>query len=172
MGVWSACVPVHHIHVVPKEARRGHQIHACNWTCRCLWASMWVLGIDPKFSGRAASVLNYWGSPVPCCFLTQHRTTSPQWTEPSHINYQSRQCAPGVPTGQCDVGVFKLRVLSSQMALPCVKLTLKTSSPEEPKEDYCLSKRERGTTEDCCLQERSQQKTPPFSGRQRGNYTR
>lgn len=123
---------------------------------------MWVLGIDPKFSGRAASVLNCWGSPVPCYFLTQHRTTSPQWPEPSHINYQSRQCAPGVPTGQCDVGVFKLRVLSSQMALPCVRLILKTSSPEEPKEGHCLSKRERDHRRLLPLRERSQQKTPTF----------
>jgi hypothetical protein len=31
-----------------------------------LWATMWVLRIDPRFSGGVASVLNHWAiSPTP-----------------------------------------------------------------------------------------------------------
>ena len=37
-----------------------------NWNHRQLWAFLWVLGIEPRSSGRTASVLNHWSiSPVP-----------------------------------------------------------------------------------------------------------
>jgi len=47
---------------------------------RWLWAAMWLLGIELRTSGRAASALNHWAiSPAPLtCFLTEHRTTSPR----------------------------------------------------------------------------------------------
>ena len=37
-----------------------------NWRCRWLWATMWVLGIEPKSTGRATSALSHWTIlPVP-----------------------------------------------------------------------------------------------------------
>ena len=53
--------------VIP-EVRRGHQI-PWNWNYRWLWATMWVLGIKPGGSGRAASALNHWAN-FPVLFLT------------------------------------------------------------------------------------------------------
>ena len=50
--------------LVPTEARRGHRL-PWNWSYRWLWATVWVLRIEP-ISGRVASVLNCWAiSPVP-----------------------------------------------------------------------------------------------------------
>lgn len=50
--------------VVHKEARRGHGI-PWDWSCRCLWATLWILGIKPRCSGKANSVLDCWAiSPV------------------------------------------------------------------------------------------------------------
>jgi hypothetical protein len=41
-----------------------------NWSYRWLWGAMWLLGIEPRFSGRAASVLNCWAiSPAPSTFF-------------------------------------------------------------------------------------------------------
>ena len=31
-----------------------------NWSYRQLWVAMWMLGIESRFSGRAACALNYW----------------------------------------------------------------------------------------------------------------
>lgn len=45
--------------VVHKEARRGHGI-PWDWSCRCLWATLWILGIKPGCSGKANSVLDCW----------------------------------------------------------------------------------------------------------------
>ena len=44
------------------------------WSDRELWAAVWMLGIEPRSSGRSASALNYWAiSPAPVlllfCFL-------------------------------------------------------------------------------------------------------
>ena len=43
-----------------------------SWSYRQFWAAMWVLGIELRSSGRAASALNCWAiSPAPnCTFLT------------------------------------------------------------------------------------------------------
>ena len=43
-----------HVSVVPIKTRRGHQI-ALNSNCRQLW----MLGIKPRSSARAASALNH-----------------------------------------------------------------------------------------------------------------
>ena len=42
-----------------------------NWNYRQLWAATWVLGIEPRSFGRAATALNCWAvSPAPgFCFL-------------------------------------------------------------------------------------------------------
>ena len=50
MSVLSSCTP-----------EKGTKFH-----CRTLWATMWVLGIELRSSGRAVSALNPWAiSPVP-----------------------------------------------------------------------------------------------------------
>lgn len=42
-----ACMSVHHLCVWdPLETRRGHQIF-WNWSYRYLWATLWVLGVEP-----------------------------------------------------------------------------------------------------------------------------
>jgi hypothetical protein len=54
----------------PMEARKDHQI-PWNWSYRQLGAAaIWVLGVEPKFSGRTASTLNHWViTPALNCFL-------------------------------------------------------------------------------------------------------
>lgn len=44
---------------VPLEARKGHSV-PWNGSDRCLWPAMLVLGIEPGYSARATSDLNYW----------------------------------------------------------------------------------------------------------------
>ena len=65
-----ACMFMHHVCTVPKEARKGCWI-PWNWNYSYLWAAMWVLGIEPGPSGRPASSLNHWASlqPQPREFL-------------------------------------------------------------------------------------------------------
>lgn len=36
-----------------------------NWSCRQFWAAIWVMGIEPGSSGRAASALNHWATSQP-----------------------------------------------------------------------------------------------------------
>ena len=73
MGVLPACVSVYHVHIVSIEARRGHLI-LWSWSSRLLWAAMWVLGIKPQSSGRAASSLSCWAiSPVPKISFLKYR---------------------------------------------------------------------------------------------------
>ena len=48
---------VHYMCSMPDEARRGLCI-LWNWSYRQLLAAMWVLGIEPGSSGRAASAPN------------------------------------------------------------------------------------------------------------------
>jgi hypothetical protein len=38
---------------------------------RCLWATMWLLEIELRISGRAASALNHWGSLQPHDFTVK-----------------------------------------------------------------------------------------------------
>jgi hypothetical protein len=45
-------------------------VYACNgfrdqktildWSYRCLWDNLWILGMEPESSGRAANPLNHW----------------------------------------------------------------------------------------------------------------
>lgn len=56
------CTSVHHMCTVPDEARRESQI-SHSWSCRFLWTAIWVLGIKPRSSPRAASVLSHLSSP-------------------------------------------------------------------------------------------------------------
>lgn len=53
----GACMSVYHVCTVPKETRRGHQI-PWDWSYRRLLAIMWVRGIRPESSGRAACVFH------------------------------------------------------------------------------------------------------------------
>ena len=55
MGIW---VRARYMLAVPVEARRGHQIPLeLELTYGCV--AMWLLGIKPRSSGRAASALNH-----------------------------------------------------------------------------------------------------------------
>ena len=49
----NACV--HHVCAVPVETRRGRQV-SWDWSYR--WLRVWVLGIEPRSSTRAASPFN------------------------------------------------------------------------------------------------------------------
>lgn len=43
-----------------------------DWSYKCLWVAMWLLGVNPLSSGRAISTLNCWAiflAPI-CIFLT------------------------------------------------------------------------------------------------------
>lgn len=51
----SVCVS--HVCPVPVETSRGFWV-SWSWSYRQLWVSMWVLGFEPRASGRAASTLN------------------------------------------------------------------------------------------------------------------
>lgn len=52
--------------LLPGEVRRRHQILQ-NWIYRWLWGVVWVLGLEPASSTRAASPLNCRASsPAPC----------------------------------------------------------------------------------------------------------
>lgn len=50
------CAP--HIRLVLLEATKGQQI-AWNGSYRWLWAALWVLGAEPRSSGRAASTQSH-----------------------------------------------------------------------------------------------------------------
>lgn len=58
MGVFPACVSVHHIITMNMEARKEHQIP---WDLRDRWlgSAIQVTGILPGSSGRAASYLHH-----------------------------------------------------------------------------------------------------------------
>lgn len=58
MGIWSACVSVHHVHVVSMEARRSI-VSFWNWSYRQLSATTWVLGLEPRSSGSKVSALKH-----------------------------------------------------------------------------------------------------------------
>ena len=52
-----------------KEQKRALDPHI--WSCRQLRATMWVLGIEPGSSARAASAVNHWSiSPDPILNLS------------------------------------------------------------------------------------------------------
>ena len=69
---FPTCVP--HICLVSLEVKRGCQV-PWNWTYRQLCAAIWVLGMEARSSGRAASALNCWViSPVPGKFLWEEES--------------------------------------------------------------------------------------------------
>ena len=44
------------------------------WSYRQVWAAMWVLGMEPGFSGRAVNALNHWTiSPAPKAKCLTHK---------------------------------------------------------------------------------------------------
>ena len=64
-SVWGRCFAyMHYVLAVSMEVTKWCWI-LWNWRYGWLWPAMWVVGIKPDFSGRAASVLNHWAiSPV------------------------------------------------------------------------------------------------------------
>lgn len=54
LSIFSACVSAHHMHIVLVEAEWAFGNRSCKW----LSASMWVLGIQYRFSVLAASTLD------------------------------------------------------------------------------------------------------------------
>lgn len=54
-----ACMLLHPMCLVPTEARRRH-LMPYNWGYRWLWASTWVLRMEPGSSARAASAFDLW----------------------------------------------------------------------------------------------------------------
>ena len=52
-NVLPASVPVHSVCVMPMEARR-RQWMLWNWGSGQLWATMWVLGTEPRLTARTA----------------------------------------------------------------------------------------------------------------------
>jgi hypothetical protein len=73
--LWAHCSCLQ----TPEEGIRSHY--------RWLWATMWLLGIELRTSGRAVSALNHWViSPAPCgffclfvCFTTVHVYKHAPW---------------------------------------------------------------------------------------------
>ena len=59
LNVLSACMSVRHLCTVLTEARRDCW---ASWNRTELWAALWVLGMEPGFSARAARALNHWAS--------------------------------------------------------------------------------------------------------------
>ena len=56
----------------PEEGIRSHHI----W----LWATMWLLGSEPRTSGRAVSAPNRWAiSPAPVFIFFKHSSNSCKW---------------------------------------------------------------------------------------------
>lgn len=55
-SVLSACRYMYHMHVVHTKVRRGHQ-SPWNWTNSWLRGIMYMLGMEPRSSGRAAMLL-------------------------------------------------------------------------------------------------------------------
>lgn len=45
-----------HVCLVPMEATKKNQIH-WNWCCRWLWATIWVMGTEPRSSAGVTSAL-------------------------------------------------------------------------------------------------------------------
>lgn len=57
-------MPVHHMHATFTDARRGHQIPQ-NWNYGLLGASVWMLKVEPRSSGRMDCVLHGWALSPP-----------------------------------------------------------------------------------------------------------
>jgi hypothetical protein len=54
--ILPACVCAY-VYALPAEARRGWWVL---WRYRQLWATTWMLRLEHRASGRAASILNHW----------------------------------------------------------------------------------------------------------------
>jgi hypothetical protein len=74
VGVFCLCV-----RLVPTEASRGHQI-LWNLSYRWLWATKWVLEMEPGSSERTVSMFNPW-----VISLGQHRFLN--WTKISKFHF-------------------------------------------------------------------------------------
>lgn len=73
--VW-VCVDYMHvcdICLVPVKVRAGCQI-PWNWSDRWLWATMWVLGIEPGSSTRKPSAFNLWAISLAYKIWRDHAT--------------------------------------------------------------------------------------------------
>jgi hypothetical protein len=46
------------------------------WSYRCLWATMWVLGIEPRSSGKAVSAFNWWAISIASFHLIKNHSIS------------------------------------------------------------------------------------------------
>lgn len=57
--MWFACIYVYHMHTLPTEARKEHEIpwhwHYRQW----LETTMLALGTKPRAAAQAANVVNY-----------------------------------------------------------------------------------------------------------------
>ena len=58
-----------------------------NWSYRQLWAAMWVLGMEPGPSGRAASALNHWAISPEMSIWTTQEIDSPLRAASLHPTY-------------------------------------------------------------------------------------
>ena len=60
-------VPMHYTHAWNAQTLEEGCLAFLNWHYRQLWATLWVLGIEPESPGRTASALNHCTiSPAPC----------------------------------------------------------------------------------------------------------
>ena len=57
-GCFPACMSVHHKHAGLSEVKGQHWIPR-NWSYRWLWATMFILGIEPRSFGRSVSDLTH-----------------------------------------------------------------------------------------------------------------
>lgn len=64
-----ACMFVHHVNAVPLGARRGRLI-PCDWGYKWLWVDTWMVGIQPRSSGRETGILNHWS--ISLTFVWRH----------------------------------------------------------------------------------------------------
>ena len=108
---WPAYMSVH-MCVVPREFRRGYHI-LWNWSYRWLWA-MWLLGIKPKFSGRAASAFNHWAhslfSYIAKVYITGDGTAHRRLGIPTSISRKKIPPATDMHTGQSEGDNLKIVV--------------------------------------------------------------
>lgn len=81
----------------PMETKRSCQL-PCDWSYRWQWAAMWVLGIKPGSSGKAASALTI--SPAPQhAFIGHHLHAGPlSWLQAQKYRSEAnwlRKCSSG-----------------------------------------------------------------------------
>ena len=88
-----------------------------NWTYRQVWAAMWVLGIEPGFSGRAVSVLNLWAiSPAPngCSlrsWVAEHCSSPPTRSKFKTYHHHYQGCSISPNNHVCNGSVYFAEIL-------------------------------------------------------------